>query len=128
MKAQIEEIARRYELRLVALTRGADGSALFSAGQWSELPSVPVTVKDTVGAGDAFTAAITLSLLRGVELDRMNRFAGQIASYVCSRAGATPPLPARLREEFFNEERVPGRPAPFAKTAAASRSYNEPAL
>ena len=54
---------------------------------------------DTVGAGDAFTAAMTLGLLAGRDLDRLNAHANQVAAYVCSHAGATPPLPAQLREE-----------------------------
>jgi fructokinase len=59
-----------------------------------------MTVKDTVGAGDSFAAAMTLGLLNGLPLDTVNRLAGTVASYVCSQSGAAPELPSRLISEF----------------------------
>lgn len=56
-----------------------------------------VAVKDTVGAGDAFTAALALDWLRGRDLEAIGRHATAVAAYVCSQAGATPSLPADLR-------------------------------
>ena len=53
-----------------------------------------------MGAGDSFTAAMTLGMLAGWELERVNEQANQIAAYVCSCAGATPVLPAELRDAF----------------------------
>jgi fructokinase len=93
VRQQIEELARQHSQRLVCLTRGADGSLLYSQGQWADDPSQPVAVKDTVGAGDAFTAALAVGLLTGKPLDAINRLANQVARYVCSCEGATPPLP-----------------------------------
>ncbi|MGA2555902.1 MAG: PfkB family carbohydrate kinase, partial [Verrucomicrobiota bacterium] len=46
-----------------------------------------------VGAGDAFTAALALGVLAAKPLAAINRKANQVARYVCSCAGATPPLP-----------------------------------
>jgi fructokinase len=82
VRQQIERLARQHAQRL-----------LYSGGQWAEDPGQPVAVKDTVGAGDAFTAALALGVLAGKPLDAINRRANQVARYVCSRAGATPPLP-----------------------------------
>lgn len=93
VRQQIEQMARQHAQRLVCLTRGAHGSLLFSEGQWSDDPSQPVTVKDTIGAGDAFTAALAMGMLAGKPLDAINRRANQVARYVCSCEGATPPLP-----------------------------------
>ena len=93
---QIEQIAQRFNLRVVALTRGANGSLIYKEGRWSECGSRPVRVVDTVGAGDSFTAALVLGLLRKVDLDELNAIANEVARYVCSQAGATPPMP----EEF----------------------------
>ena len=92
-RRQIEQLARERAQRLVCLTRGARGSLLYAGGQWADDPSRPVAVKDTVGAGDAFAAALALGVLAGKPLDAINRRANQVARYVCSCEGATPPLP-----------------------------------
>lgn len=94
----IETIAVRFDLRAVALTRGAAGSALWADGARVEHPGVPATVRDTIGAGDSFTAALTLGLLAGRPLDRILDHANRVAAYVCSQSGATPPLPPELIE------------------------------
>ncbi len=86
----------RFELQLVALTCGAKGSLLYSRGCYSEAKSFPVSVVDTVGAGDSFTAVLTMGVLAGWNLDRINRRANEVAAYVVSQPGATPKLPAHL--------------------------------
>jgi fructokinase len=97
---QIEELALRYALRAVVCTRGAHGSLLLAGNRWSSHPGVAVAVVDSVGAGDAFTAAAALGLLAGWDLDRVNEQANQVAAFVCSHAGATPVVPASLRAAF----------------------------
>jgi fructokinase len=97
---QLAALATRFELRLVALTRGGEGSLLFADGAYSEHPGLKATVLDTVGAGDAFTAVLTLGVLEGWDLDRINQHANQVAAFVCSQPGATPKLPEALREPF----------------------------
>jgi fructokinase len=94
---QLAELAERYSLGLVALTRGDRGSLLWSAGRCSEHAGVSVDVVDAVGAGDAFTAAMTMGYLRGLDLDRINEQANRIAAFVCTQPGATPRLPLELR-------------------------------
>ena len=95
-RAQLAALAAHFSLRLVALTRGPQGSVLFANARWSECHPRPVVVADTVGAGDAFTAALALGWLRGWELDEINAAASDVARHVCSLPGATPPLPAEL--------------------------------
>lgn len=102
---KIEALAQRFELRLIALTRGPAGSLLFQAGQWSDCPSVPIKIIDTVGAGDAFTAALVMGLLRKMPLDEINVLADEIARYVCSCAGATPPLPEQFPKRFVAQDK-----------------------
>ncbi len=63
-------------------------------------PGIRTTVKDTIGAGDAFTAATVLGLLNRWPLDRINAVANEVAAFVCTQAGATPPIPERLRAHF----------------------------
>jgi len=99
-RSQIRQLAERNLLRAVACTRGKRGSLLYSDGRWSEHPGLPANVVDTVGAGDSFTAVLTLGLLAGWELDRINAVANEVAAHVCSQPGATPPLPSHLRQLF----------------------------
>lgn len=99
---QLAQLAGEYGLALIAVTRGAGGSLLFADGQASDHPGFYTAVVDTVGAGDAFTACLTLGWLQRWELDRINRRANELAAFVCSQAGATPDLPAAMRE-WFNE-------------------------
>jgi fructokinase len=89
-------LQRQFGLRLVVLTRGEHGSLLFQGGRAWEHPGTRVTVVDSVGAGDAFTAAVAVGLLRGADLGRIQERANRIAAYVCTQAGATPPMPGEL--------------------------------
>lgn len=98
---QMEQLAQKFSLQLVALTRGPAGSLLFQGGKWSDCPSQLVEIVDTVGAGDAFTAALAMGLLCKMDLDEMNQFADEVAGYVCSHAGATPPLPKKFAERLL---------------------------
>jgi len=100
---QIAALAGRFGLRLVALTRGGEGSLLFGDGVLSDHPGLKATVLDTVGAGDAFTAALTLGLLHRWDLERINQHANEVAAFVCSQSGATPKLPEALRQPFAGE-------------------------
>ena len=98
--ARLQRLRERNDLRLVGLTRGDQGALLVDESGVSDLPGVATDVKDTVGAGDAFTAVLALGLLRGVPLDEINRRACEIAAFVCSQNGATPELPESLRQPF----------------------------
>jgi len=86
----MEQLVLRYDLALVALTRGNNGSRLFTPEAISDHPGYRTTVADTIGAGDAFTAALLVGYLRGHVLDVINDEANRLASFVCSRIGAMP--------------------------------------
>lgn len=81
----------QFELRLVCITRGSNGSLLVTPTERHEHPGYRVTVADTVGAGDAFTATLVHHFLRGSELATMNDAANRIGSWVASQRGGTPP-------------------------------------
>lgn len=98
------QLAERYQLRYVAVTRGAGGGLLVSSDAVSDQPGVPVEVADTVGAGDAFTAALTLGLLAGHDLDRVNQNAVTVASFVCSQSGATVKFPQPLMQAVMGAD------------------------
>jgi fructokinase len=99
-RRQISELAHRYGFSLIALTRGPHGSLLWRDGDWSDHPGLATAVRDTVGAGDAFSAAMTLGILAGWSLDEINTRANEVAAYVSSQPGAMPALPLALRATF----------------------------
>ena len=96
----MKKLAEQYQFRCIALTRGAKGAILVYGDEVSDLPGIEVAVADTVGAGDAFTAAMTLGLLAGRDIDQVNRNAIAIAAYVCSKPGATMKFPANLSHDW----------------------------
>ena len=101
VRSQIDQLADRWQLRAVAYTRGACGSVLRTAHEWSEHPGVVTSVVDTVGAGDAFTAAMTIGLLSGWALDEVNAHANRVAAFVASCSGGTPALPPEILAPFL---------------------------
>lgn len=96
----VAQLGRRQNLKAIALTRGARGSFLWTPHETAECPAIQVTVRDTVGAGDAYTAALTLGLMRRWPAAQIVQRAGEIAAFVCSQPGAMPLLPDTLRAPF----------------------------
>lgn len=84
-------LLKKYHLKLICLTRGGKGSLLVTADATDEHPGCLVTVADTVGSGDAFTAALVHQFLRHAPLRIMNEAANRLGSWVASQVGATPP-------------------------------------
>ena len=82
----------------MAYTRGPDGSLLVGDADVDDSQGREALVVDSVGAGDSFTAALCMGLLRGWPLNKVNLFANQVAALVCSQKGATPILPTHLVE------------------------------
>lgn len=95
-KESEEELCRllieKYGLDLVCLTKGENGSLLVNERETVKHPGRKVTVIDTVGAGDAFTAALAIQYLKGSSLERISEAANKLGSWVASQAGATPPV------------------------------------
>jgi len=85
------------DLKVVALTRGSRGARLLAGDGAVDVSGEAVTVRDTVGAGDAFTAALILGLLEGRDLEAIGRACCRVAGYVCTQAGAVPALPEDLK-------------------------------
>jgi len=82
------ELARRFELRAIALTRGSRGAILASGNEVSEQEGVAVDVVDPVGAGDAFAAALVDGLLRAKPIAEINQAACEVAARACASRGA----------------------------------------
>jgi fructokinase len=87
-------------LQLVAITCGAHGSLLVTREEWHRHSGFPIKLADTIGAGDAFTAAIAHYLLRGAELALLNEAGNRWGSWVASQSGAMPSLSEATRAEI----------------------------
>ncbi|MHC4882132.1 MAG: carbohydrate kinase family protein [Planctomycetota bacterium] len=88
----ITHLLSAYDLNCAMLTKGPAGSMLYADGEVSFCESQDVTVVDTVGAGDSFTAAAVMGFIEGRTLKELHQRASKIADYVCTQPGATPSL------------------------------------
>jgi fructokinase len=89
---------------LICITRGASGSLLFARDGSNEHQGLPIQVADTVGAGDAFTAALVHHFLRRASLETMNEAANRMGSWVASQVGATPEPDSAILEKVRNAQ------------------------
>jgi fructokinase len=87
-------------LELVAVTRGSRGSLLVRRDAWHEHPGFAAVVADTIGAGDAFTVALTHGLLQGADLAALNEAGNRCGAWVAAQSGAMPCLPETLLKEI----------------------------
>ena len=90
----------KYNLKMLILTCGVNGSYVFTPGHVSFVETPKVQVADTVGAGDSFTAAFTSAILRGRSVAEAHRLAVETSAYVCTQQGAMPILPKTLTERL----------------------------
>ncbi len=88
----------KYNLKMLILTCGINGSYVFTPGNVSFQPTPKVEVADTVGAGDSFTAAFISSILKGRSVQEAHSRAVRTSAYVCTRKGAMPILPVELTD------------------------------
>ncbi|WP_304466665.1 PfkB family carbohydrate kinase, partial [uncultured Muribaculum sp.] len=88
----------KYNLKMLILTCGINGSYVFTPGNVSFQPTPKVEVADTVGAGDSFTAAFIANILKGKSVIEAHKKAVDTSAYVCTQQGAMPVLPAYITE------------------------------
>jgi fructokinase len=99
LRAAAERLLAEFPfLQMVAATRGSRGSLLVTREEWDEHPGFPVRVADGIGAGDAFTAAMTHYMLRGADLATLNQAGNRWGGWMASQSGAMPALPDTVRE------------------------------
>ncbi len=94
--SRLRRLASGFGLHAVALTRGAGGSVVVAGERISIHAGYRARVVDTVGAGDAFAAVLTVGLLDGDDIGRTADHANRVAAFVCERAGATPLVPPEI--------------------------------
>lgn len=87
-----KQLLNQFNLKLLAFTKGAEGSILYAQNETSNYPTPKVKVVDTIGAGDSFTAAMVMGLLNGKQLKQIHKEASEHAAKVCTYKGATPKL------------------------------------
>ena len=90
----------KYNLKMLILTCGTNGSYVFTPGVVSFLETPKVPVADTVGAGDSFTATFTAALLKGKSVPEAHKLAVEVSAYVCTQSGAMPELPQVLKDKL----------------------------
>ena len=97
VEKRCREIMDRFDLKMLILTCGVQGSYVFSDDIRSFLNTPHVKVVDTVGAGDSFTAAFCAAVLKGKSMVEAHRLAVEVSAFVCSQTGAMPVLPDELK-------------------------------
>jgi fructokinase len=91
------QLIEQTSVQTVAITRGENGSLVVDSQMVHDLPGQPIKIADTVGAGDAFAAALAINLMKGTGLKAAHQNAAMVSAYVCTQHGATPVLPASIR-------------------------------
>ena len=91
----------KYNLKMLILTCGVNGSYVFTPGNISFVETPKVDVADTVGAGDSFTATFITGILKGKDVSEVHKHAVEVSAYVCTQKGAMPELPPYLREQLL---------------------------
>lgn len=91
-QVRAEILRDEFEIDIVCITRGANGSFLIAANGCSDNPGLATELCDAVGAGDAFTAAMIHGVLRSWDLNTINQYANRVAALVASRRGAMPEI------------------------------------
>ncbi len=89
-------ILGKYNLDMLVLTCGTNGSYVFTPGQMSFQETPKVKVADTVGAGDSFTGSFCAAILHGKHVSQAHKKAVEVSAFVCTQNGAMPTLPKEL--------------------------------
>jgi fructokinase len=92
------DLLKKFQLKLVCVTRGAGGSVLVWKNGVAEHAGCRAEIADAIGAGDAFTAALAHGLVRSWRMEKINEYANRIGAYVASQTGATPVFPEEFKE------------------------------
>jgi fructokinase len=96
----LTKLLNEFQLRLIAYTKGSQGSWLVTPDESSRCEVPKVKIADTVGAGDSFTATLLAGTLNGLPLNTIHALATEVAAFVCSQHGATPKLPNHLLDQL----------------------------
>ena len=90
----------KYNLKMLILTCGVNGSYVFTPGEISFVETPKVEVADTVGAGDSFTAIFVAAILKGKKVSEAHKLAVEASAFVCTQNGAMPVFPLELKQQM----------------------------
>lgn len=90
----------KYNLKMLILTCGVNGSYVFTPGEISFVETPKVEVADTVGAGDSFTATFVAAVLKGKKVSEAHKLAVEASAFVCTQNGAMPTFPLELKQRM----------------------------
>ncbi len=100
MEKSGSRLLKKYNLQCVAVTCGINGSWLITNETHSFMETPVVDVRDTVGAGDSFTAALAMGLLNNKTIHECHALAVGLSAFVCTQAGAMPVHPGYFRDHL----------------------------
>lgn len=101
LKKAIEELAQKFGFKMVAVTAGGSGAFLWQEGVWEQQESYDISVKDAVGAGDAFLAALLFGWTNEYSANEMLRLANAAGAFVAGKPGATPAYDLKILRDFM---------------------------
>lgn len=100
-RESVEKLSRTFNCTLICITKGAEGAILYQDGEWSVHKGYPAKVKDSVGAGDAFFAALIYGIRQGKEGDELLKYANAAGSLIAQKNGALPEYDINSVEEIM---------------------------
>ncbi len=92
-----------FRIEMIALTKGEKGSLIQTNSERSWINSPKVTVADTVGAGDSFTATLAMGLIKKWSICKVHQQAVEVSAFVCTQKGAMPMLPEKITRIFAGQ-------------------------
>lgn len=99
----LNKLIGEFELTLASLSLGAEGCVFTDGSQTVRVPGIPVSVVDTTGCGDAFTAGLVVKLLEAASLEEIAQFANALGAFVATKKGAAPLYSVQEFEAFIRE-------------------------
>ena len=93
-------IVKDFKLDLICLTRGEKGSLIANKKEYHEHEGYKVSISDTIGAGDAFSAAVVVQYIKGKSLPEISDLANKLGAWVASKSGPTPELDDEMIKTF----------------------------
>lgn len=90
LESALKELLVKFDIDLICVTLGENGAVLFDGKEFNRCRTKPLKLADTVGAGDAFAAALCIGYCKKWKIEAINKFANEFAADICGVEGAVP--------------------------------------